>query len=101
MSSGTAVQNSLLTDGAESRGFSTRTADIVPLESVEEVGVDTTTYASEFGRSGGGVINLVTKSGTNRFHGVVYEFLQNDHLNANSWQNNRNRVTKGLYQNNH
>lgn len=100
MSGGTAIQNSLLTDGGQSSGFSTRSAAIVPLESVQEVRVDTTTYASEFGRSGGGVINVVTKSGTNQFHGVGYEFLQNDHLNANSWQNNRSKVTRGLYQNN-
>jgi len=36
-------------------------------------------YSSEFGRSGGGVFNIVTKSGTNDFHAVGYEFLQNNH----------------------
>lgn len=85
MSGGTATQNALLTDGGENRAFRTTTASVVPLESIEEIRVDTATYAAEFGRSGGGVINLVTKSGTNRFHGVGYEFLRNDHLNANSW----------------
>ncbi|MBI3697982.1 MAG: TonB-dependent receptor, partial [Acidobacteria bacterium] len=100
MSGGTATQNGLLTDGGENRAFRTSTNSVVPLESIAEMRVDTATYAAEFGRSGGGVINLVTKSGTNQIHGVGYEFLRNDHLNANSWQNNRSAVRKGLYQQN-
>ncbi len=100
MSGGTATQNGLLTDGGENRAFRTSTNSVVSLESVAEMRVDTATYAAEFGRSGGGVINLVTKSGTNQLHGVGYEFIRNDHLNANSWQNNRSAVRKGLYQQN-
>jgi hypothetical protein len=42
-----------------------------------------------FGRSGGGQINLVTKRGSNLFHGSLYEYHQNDALNANLWTNNR------------
>ena len=99
ISGGLAMANGLLTDGGESRGtVRTDQANVIPLESVAEVRVDTATYAAEFGRSGGGVINMVTKSGTNQFHGVLYEFLRNDHLNANSWDNNRNKVRRGLYQ---
>jgi hypothetical protein len=101
MSGGLATQNGLLTDGVESRAtIRTDTQFVVPLESVAETRVDTATYAAEYGRSGGGVVNMVTKSGTNEIHGVGYEFIRNDHLNANSWQNNRNLVPRALYQQN-
>ena len=101
LSGGLQSQNGLLTDGTESRAtIRTDTSFVIPLESVGEARVDTATYSAEFGRSGGGVVNLVTKSGTNQFHGVLYEFLQNDHLNANSWQNNRNKVVRGRFQQN-
>ena len=101
MSGGLQTQNGVLTDGGESRGnIYTESSFTVPLESVAEFRVDTATYAAEYGRAAGGVVNLVTKSGTNQFHGVVYEFLRNDHLNANSWQNNRSSIRKGLYQRN-
>ncbi len=98
ISGGLAMQNAVLMDGGESRGFTSGgQAYSVPLESVAEFKVETASYSSEFGHSGGGVINVATKSGTNEYHGVVYEFLRNDHLNANSWSNNRNRVARGLF----
>src|SRR5262249_52031092 len=55
------------------------------LESIEEFKIVTSTYAAEWPRSGGGVINVVTKAGTNQFRAVAYEFLRNDALNANSF----------------
>ncbi|MGH9661064.1 MAG: carboxypeptidase regulatory-like domain-containing protein, partial [Bryobacteraceae bacterium] len=95
---GLAMQNAVLMDGGESRGFTSGgQAYSVPLESVAEFKIETATYSSEFGHSGGGVVNVATKSGTNDYHGVVYEFLRNNHLNANSWSNNRNRVARGLF----
>ncbi|MBK5295496.1 MAG: TonB-dependent receptor [Acidobacteriia bacterium] len=101
ISGGLAMQNAVLMDGGESRGFTSGgQAYSVPIESVEEFKVETATYSAEFGRSGGGVVDVATKSGTNDYHGVVYEFLRNDHLNANSWSNNRNRVARALFQNN-
>lgn len=100
LSGGTASQNEVLTDGGESRAFHASTASVIPLESIAEFRLDMAAYSSEFGRSGGGVFNIVTKSGTNDFHGVGYEFLQNDTLNANTWQNDRTNVVKGLFQQN-
>ncbi|HZO54366.1 MAG TPA: carboxypeptidase regulatory-like domain-containing protein, partial [Bryobacteraceae bacterium] len=101
ISGGLAMQNAVLMDGGESRGFTSGgQAYSVPIESVEEFKVETATYSAEYGRSGGGVVNVATKSGTNEFHGVGYWFLRNDHLNANSWSNNRNRVARALFQNN-
>ncbi len=98
ISGGLAMQNAVLMDGGESRGFTSGGQSYsVPLESVAEFKVETASYSSEFGHSGGGVVNVATKSGTNSYHGVVYEFLRNDHLNANSWSNNRSRVGRGLF----
>ncbi len=97
MSGGLARENAVLTDGGESRAaINSKSAFTVPMESVAEFRVDTATYAAEFGRSGGGVVNIVTKTGTNVFHGAGYEFYRSDKLNANSWTNNRNNVAKSV-----
>ena len=58
------------------------------LEAIQEINVITSTYAAEWARNGGGVVNAVTKSGTSRFSGSAYEFLRNDGLNANSFFRN-------------
>ena len=59
------------------------------LESIQEFRIITSSYAAEWPRSGGGIVNVVTKSGTNRFLGSVYEFYRDDKLNANSWFRNQ------------
>ncbi len=53
-----------------------------PAESLQEFKLQTTNYAAEFGRSGGGVILMTTRSGTNDFRGAAYEFLRNDVFDA-------------------
>ncbi|HLB90150.1 MAG TPA: TonB-dependent receptor, partial [Terriglobales bacterium] len=58
-------------------------------ESVQEMQFIESTYDAQFGRTEGGVVSLVTKSGTDKLHGEVYNFLRNDNLDANSWTNNR------------
>lgn len=55
------------------------------LESIEQFKIITSSYAAEWPRSGGGIINVVTKSGTSRFAGSGYEFFRNDSLNSNSY----------------
>ncbi len=65
---------------------------VVDLENVQEVQVLTANYAPEYGRSIGGQIRIITKSGTDKFHGSLYEYLQNPVLNANSWVRNHNTV---------
>src|SRR5262249_27248888 len=53
-------------------------------------------YTAEIGRSGSGVVTLVTKGGSNRFHGNLYEFARNDRFNANTFFNNRvSRLANG------
>ncbi len=56
-----------------------------PNESLQEFKVVTNNYAAEYGRTGGGVILMTTRSGTNDFHGAAYEFLRNDKLNARTF----------------
>jgi Carboxypeptidase regulatory-like domain len=65
------------------------------LEAIQEIGVITSTYAAEWARNGGGIVNVVTKSGTNRFSGSAYEFLRNDALNANSFFRNMADIRAG------
>ncbi len=89
-------QDSLITfDGAvgvrtRANGTSVGTAD---LDTVQEVQVLTANYSAEYGRSGGGQIRMVTKSGGKDFHGSLYEYLRNNALDANSWGRNLNTTT--------
>src|SRR5437879_5972773 len=59
-----------------------------PVDAVQEFNVQQNTYSADIGFGGNTVINVVSKSGTNQFHGSLYEFLQNSALNANNWYNN-------------
>ena len=54
-------------------------------DAIQEFKVGTNAVGAEFGRFGGGVVEMTTKSGTNRFHGTAYEYLRNTVLNANIW----------------
>jgi outer membrane receptor for ferrienterochelin and colicin len=56
-------------------------------DAVEEFRLITSNYNAEYGRSGGGIVNVITKSGTNQFHGALYEYLRNDDLDARSFFN--------------
>jgi len=60
------------------------------IESTQEVQVIRNSYEAQFGKSGGGVVSIVSKGGSNNFHGTAFEFFRNDNLDANSWENNRN-----------
>ena len=60
------------------------------VEGIQEFRIQTNAYAAEYGRSGGGLVTLVTKSGTNTLHGSAYEFMRNSRLDANNFFQNRN-----------
>src|SRR6202030_2008967 len=55
------------------------------VDAIEEFSVLTSNYSSEYGRTSGGVINAITRSGTNQFHGGAYEFLRNSALDARNF----------------
>src|SRR2546426_6927940 len=88
-------ENLITYDGApatrtRSNGTSLGAADV---DSTQEIQILTTDYSPEYGRSSGGQIRIVTKSGTNVFHGAAYEYVRNTALNANTWQRNTNPAT--------
>jgi hypothetical protein len=59
------------------------------VDGVDEMRVQTNSYSAVYGRSGGGIMTAVTKSGTNSFHGSAFDFLRNNALNANNFFSNR------------
>src|SRR5439155_1273463 len=67
--------------------FGGTAAQIPSIDSIQEFEVQTNTFAAEYGRNSGSVVNLVTKSGTNQLHGSLYEFFRNDVLDARNFFN--------------
>jgi Carboxypeptidase regulatory-like domain/TonB dependent receptor len=91
----------ILLDGAETRNTTTGGVGFTPLlESVQELKVITNSMSAEFGRSGGGILTAISRSGTNELHGSIYEYHQNDNLNANSFFNNLRDIGKGEFRQN-
>jgi hypothetical protein len=84
-----------LLDGAWDTDPEWGAVDYVPsVDAVQEFKVQNNSFTAQYGWSTGNVVNVVTKSGTNAFHGDGYEFYRNDVLDANSWFNNHNGVTR-------
>ena len=70
------------------------------VDSVQEVSIVRNQFDAQFGKSDGGAVNMITRGGSNAFHGSVFEFLRNDKLDANSWANNRSGLPRVLFQRN-
>lgn len=63
------------------------------VDAIEEVAIQTSNFAAEYGTAGGAVINMVSKSGTNQYHGTVYDYMRNEALDAHQpYTGNRNKV---------
>lgn len=87
-------ENEVLLDGI-SNVRSNRTVIHAPtMESVQEFKVLTNTYDAQYGRTGGGIVTIVTKPGTNAFHGTLFEYFQAEELNANQSELNRAGIKK-------
>ena len=67
------------------------------VESIREFKIQTANFSAEHGRAGGGVITAVTKSGSNQFHGSLYEYHRNDNLDAANFFDNRNEIEKSPF----
>ncbi len=68
--------------------------NLVSVDALEEFRVQTSTYAAEFGRMPGAQVSVITRSGTNRFHGDVFDYFRNDALDANDWFANSRGLPK-------
>jgi hypothetical protein len=83
--------NYSILDGVDNNEFVDNGVAYVPsVDAIEEMNVITNNPGAEFGQFLGGVINASLKSGTNQFHGNLFEYLRNDFFNANEWSNNFN-----------
>ena len=68
-----------------------------PVDSILEFKVTPNSYDAQYGRSTGGLVTFATKSGSNQFHGVAYEFTRHSIFDANTFFNNRQNVARPLY----
>jgi hypothetical protein len=80
--------NNFILDGVDNNQASENAVGLTPSpDAIQEFNVITQNASAEFGNFQGGVVSASIKSGTNTFHGDVFEFIRNDKFNANSWQN--------------
>jgi hypothetical protein len=86
--------NNYLLDGVPITDMNNRAIVIPSLEAVQEMKVQTNTYDSEIGRTGGGMFNVLMKSGTNEYHGSLGGWLRNTDQEANAFFNNRGGIPK-------
>jgi hypothetical protein len=100
------AQNNYLLDGIDNNSdtvdFLNGTNFVVlpPVDAVAEFKVQTSGFSAEYGRSGAAVLNATIKSGSNEFHGAVWEFLRNDKFDAADWFENAQGIKKGAYRQN-
>src|SRR6267142_1236091 len=87
--------NNFLLDGMDNNQVSDNLLGYTPSpDAIQEFNLITSNAPAEFGNFQGGIVNTTIKSGTNQFHGDVWEFFRNDVLNANSWSNNFKGLAK-------
>jgi hypothetical protein len=90
--------NSLNIDGISGNTARGRTAESpINMDAIAEVKVLTNSYTAEYGTASGGVINVVTKSGSQQFHGGAYYYNRNEDFNANNFFNNRQGIDRQRY----
>jgi hypothetical protein len=86
--------------GANGTGVATNasgnSSNLISLDSIKEMQVQTSSFAPEFGRSPGAQISITSRGGTNEYHGSAFYYLRNSRFNANDWFNNENRLGRGF-----
>ncbi|MFN0169300.1 MAG: TonB-dependent receptor domain-containing protein [Bryobacteraceae bacterium] len=80
--------NATASDQAAGGGTTGALVNMVSVEAIEEFKVASNAFSAEHGRALGGVLNVTTKSGTNQFHGTLFEFFRHDKLDANAFFSN-------------
>jgi len=98
-------QNNYRLDGVTINDFSNGAPGSVlggdlGVDAIQEFSVLTSNYSADYGRTAGGVVNAITRSGTNQFHGSVYEFLRNDKLDAANFFENAGGIKKASFRQN-
>jgi hypothetical protein len=89
---------SFLLDGSDNNdSYNSGPGQIVPLDVVEEYRLMTHNFTAEYGRNTGFIANVVTKSGTNDFHGAAYYFNRNSALAANTYENNARGIPRPVF----
>ncbi|MCL5744221.1 MAG: TonB-dependent receptor [Acidobacteria bacterium] len=90
---GRANTNEMLIDGITNVAPAANPIAVVAImpspDALQEFKVVTNSYAAEYGRSGGGIVNMVMRSGTNAYHGTLFEFLRNSRMDSNDFFANR------------
>jgi carboxypeptidase family protein/TonB-dependent receptor-like protein len=100
------LQNNFMLDGIDNNNTQpdqvggTPFAVRPPIDALQEFKIQTSDYSSEFGRGGGAVLNTSLKSGTNQFHGDVWEFVRNDKFDAADFFENAGNIKKGEFRQN-
>ena len=91
--------NQYLFDGVGGKEAAHQTNIFAPSpDAIQEIKVETANYSAEFGSEAGGQINVVTKAGTNDFHGVLFEFLRNDKLDArDSFADRKSKLRRNMF----
>lgn len=93
-----AASTNVLLDGSDNNDtFTASVGQSVPIDSVQEFSVVSSTFTAEYGRASGGVVNVATKSGTNQFHGTAYEFNRVSKLASNGFNNNAYGIPRGVF----
>jgi hypothetical protein len=105
ISGGRPTQNNYRLDGNSINDYSgTGPGSVIGanlgVDAIAEFSVLTGNYSAEYGKTSGGVVNAISKSGTNSFHGDVYEFLRNAKVGANDFFSNSAGLPKGVYRRN-
>ena len=88
--------NEFLMDGVpnNAQAGGNNIAYVPPVDSVQEFKIQTNSYDAQYGKTSGGLVNVVLKSGTNKWHGSVYEFARRNAWDSNSFQNNARGAPK-------
>ncbi len=95
----------VLLDGVSSTNFEQNSGILAPtytpsVDAVEEFKVQQSNFSAEYGFTGATLINVITRSGTNHFHGSLYEFLRNTAFDANDWFNKQSGGTRPVHHEN-
>lgn len=94
------LQNNFILDGIDNNTFSENVQELSTesahpsVDVIAEFNIITNPYSAEYGRAPGAAVSVNTKSGTNQFHGLAYEYLRNQYFDANDFFSNRNHLRK-------